>query len=505
MSEQTEPEAEPMRYGNWLSTARATLAGLTLPGWVIFVGGIMGAVGLMIFSKFLAAGMVLAVAVLIDLVFIVRFGRAPGRTIAAMLGEQISGSARNASKQSQYVSGLFSELPPEQAMAIPGPLSNVVELDGTDGAGQRYSILHHPATNELVATFACQPDGTALQPQDQINTQVSQFGGWISSLSTDIAVDGAVVVVDAAMLDAGPLIDRIDTTVSNAAPQVAQDALREAARALPSRYPTTDVYASVVWSRSKLGGSLEDAAAEVAAKLPSHRAGLQDAGAGRVFTMTAEELARVVRIAYQPDRAAEYAGDDQHGFTATTRLTHAGPDILVESNRRVLLHDGVASMTAMMLVPPRMHITERFLTGLFAPSQKFLRKRVAIFYRPLTGADAVRRADQLRRATGVKASAKRQASSFDEQAQTLAKKLETELVTGASMTRFALQVTVTFTPTQKGYREATQQLKQLLEGSGIEWRFVEVGTAAAFHSTLPVGILPWQHRSIVQQLTEAGS
>ncbi len=87
------------------------------------------------------------------------------------------------------------------------------------------------------------------------------------------------------------------------------------------------------------------------------------------------------------------------------------------------------------------------------------------------------------------------ASSFDKHQQLLADKTETELVEGASMTRFSIEVTVTFEPNQKAYREATQKIKTLLEGTNLAYRFVEVNGSAAFHSTLPLGVLPWLYQS----------
>ncbi|UQB17901.1 hypothetical protein LIX22_002974 (plasmid) [Clavibacter nebraskensis] len=53
------------------------------------------------------------------------------------------------------------------------------------------------------------------------------------------------------------------------------------------------------------------------------------------------------------------------------KVTTAGPDEFDDDARRVCYHDGVASMTAMMTVPPQMHITEDFFNGLFQPNGKF--------------------------------------------------------------------------------------------------------------------------------------
>ena len=490
-----------MKFGNWLTAAPATLGGLTQRGWGVLIVGIMCMVLSVVAQKWALGLSLLGGALLFDLVFVIRFGATPGRTIAAVIGDKIGHGRRTASREALYRSGLFSNLPPEAASALPGPLANLEELDGVDGAGQPYTLLYHPSVRSLAVTFACTPDGTDLQPQEHIDAQVSHFGGWHSMLSRDSAIEGAVIVVDSALASSEPLIERIDRSIAAHAPTIAQDATREAARRLPPRDASVDVYTTAVWSVPKLGGDLDDAAAEVAAKLPAHRQQLMSSGAGQVYAATSEELARVVRVAYNPDRSREFGTDDIDGRPLRTRLTSAGPEVLSDAQTRVCFHDGVASMTAMMTVPPRMHITESFMQDLFAPQQKFLRKRVAVFYRPMNGGEGVGRATSLRRSLGVQATAGAP-NQFTQHAQILSGKLESELVQGAMMTRFAIEVTVTFHPTAKGYREATQKLKEILEGANLEYRFVDVDTSAAFHCTLPLGVLPWQYATTIQSFTE---
>jgi hypothetical protein len=183
------------------------------------------------------------------------------------------------------------------------------------------------------------------------------------------------------------------------------------------------------------------------------------------------------------------------------RVTEAGPDEFTDDDRRICYHDGVASMTAMMVAPPQMHITEDFLDRLFKPNGKFLRKRTAVFYRPLTPGAAIKAAAKLRKGAKIAATSGEE-SEFSKHRTELAKKTQSDLVSGASMTAFAIEVTVTFEPTRRGERDATQELKNILEGTGIAYRFVETDTAAAFHSTLPLGILPWAYSTIGQDITD---
>ncbi|WP_412875015.1 hypothetical protein [Curtobacterium flaccumfaciens] len=70
------------------------------------------------------------------------------------------------------------------------------------------------------------------------------------------------------------------------------------------------------------------------------------------------------------------------------------------------------------------------------------------------------------------------------------------------MTAFAIEVTVTFDPTKRGTNNAIGELKQIFNGTNISYRFIETDTSAAFHSTLPLGVLPWEYATAMQTVTD---
>jgi hypothetical protein len=484
------------QFGNWLSSAPMTIFGLPPLGLIIAGGAVVVALGCVITGFWLNGLLVIFGAGVALLFFVVRFGDLEaGRTIASRVMDVLSTKSRQVRGESIYATGVLSSLPVESLTALPGALVDMDEIDGVDGTGQDYTLLHHKTAGVLAATFSCSPDGTALQPQATINQQVSQYGGWIASLSKDEAIVGATVIVDSELSDSAPLVEKIHSEVSATAPSVAQAALREGAALLPAKYSSVESFATIAWSKSRLQGDIHEAAADVAARLPAQRDALYASGAGICEVATSEDLAREVLVSYQPRRAAEFGSDDLTDHAWLTRLGDAGPEFFDDNNGRVVFHDGVASMTVMMTVPPRMHITERTMEILFAPADRFLRKRVAVFYRPLSGAQAVKTAEKLRRNSGFMAtSGNGEASAFDTHKVTVSGKAEAELVKGASMTRFMMMVTVTFEPTHKAHRDAENSIKSLMDQCGLKYRFVEHGGSAAFHSTLPLGIMPWMYR-----------
>lgn len=496
-----------VRFGNWLPTTKGTLGGLTLSGWAMLLTGVMVMVVCLVVGWWVAGILAAIAGVVGNAVFIIRWGDpTAGRTVAARVWDRSVNRKRQRAGTNHYRTGLFTELPDDALTALPGMLADLEEITGVDGEGEEYVLLHHRKNSRnplLAATFTCHPDGTALLPQDRIDAQVSEFGGWIASLSRDTAIEGAVIVVDSAQESVAPLVAKIDGEVSPHAPEAAQRQLREGARALPPAYADVEVFTSVVWSVNELAEDVDEAAADIAAKLPNHRALLANAGAGSPAVATSQDLARAVRVAYQPERSREFGSDDLAGLPFRMKVTQAGPDEFHDEQRRICYHDGVASMTAMMVAPPQMHITEEFLEVLFRPNGKFLRKRTAVFYRPLSPGAAIKAAKKLgANARRNSTTATGQDDELAKYRRQLAKKTELDLMTGASMTAFAIEVTVTFEPSKRGIRNATTELKNILDGTGIAYRFVETDTAAGFHSTLPLGVLPWAYATAVQGVTD---
>lgn len=495
----TEQTTQRVRFGVWLPTTRATLAGLTIPGWAVLLGGLILMVMMFTRGWFGAGFIAFLVAAGFNLVFVLRFGgENTGRTLAAMVASRASGKGRARRGEASFRSGLFSTLPAESLTSLPGILANVQEISGTDGFGRPFTLLHNPRTKTLTAALSCNPDGTDMQTQNTIDTSVVFYGAWIASLSHDDALAGATVVVESALRDKRPLVERIISDLDPDAPEIARRHSLEAGEQLPARYSEVATWATLTWSIQSLGVSLEDAVAEVAAKLPYQVEALRAAGGGAVSVATSSVLAEAVRVAYNPERSAEFASDALRGQSAGLHITEAGPDYFDDGAKRVCQHDGVASMTALVLAPPKLHITEDTMAPLFGPADRFLRKRVAIFYRPVSPDKAVQLVQRLDRSASTTASAKARETAADRALKKKAEKLEAEVVEGASVTRFGIAVTVTFEPDDRAYKDAELKLKSLLNSSALSYRFCDFDAGPAFHTTLPLGVLPWLHETPVE-------
>ena len=186
--------------------------------------------------------------------------------------------------------------------------------------------------------------------------------------------------------------------------------------------------------------------------------------------------------------------DSLTGMKMTRSWDQAGPEFFDDSQGRVVFHDGVASMTLMMTIPPESQITARSFDRLFGPNPKFLRKRAIIIYRPVDPGSAARTVNRLvRTADWNIGTRKGRPTSFDMKAKAVAEKTEQELSQGARLSMFSLMVTVTFEANEKAHREALNQVKSLMSQLLMPYRFVEHAGSAAFHTTLPFGVLPWKY------------
>jgi hypothetical protein len=482
------------KFGNWLQPASPGLFGLSLPAVIVSAAGLVFGLLLMMRGLYLAALIVLLITALVVLLGMVKFS---GQTVIGKITDSLSLASRKASGSAFYVTGALSTLPPEDAERLPGALLDVDTISGTDGLGRPYSLLHHKAVNQLAAVFGCSPDGAAMQEQSMVNAQVSKFGNWLSSLSVEEGLTGATVVVDSASESSAGTCAAIREDVTPGAPAFAKEVLDHAVGTLPARSAVLNVYATMVWDAPTLGATDKDvssAVAEVAARLPGQSEMLRDAGAGSPEPLMEAELAHVAQLAYQPMRDQEMDLDALQGRQAVKDWQHAGPGFFDDSQGRVVFHDGVASMTLMMTVPPGAHITSRSFDRIFGPNAKFLRKRVALFYRPVDPGSGAKIVDKLVKTADWKISTRKgRPTSWDRAAKAVAEKTEEELAQGARLSLFSMMVTVTFAPDQKSYRDALNQVKSLMNQLIMPYRFVEHAGSAAFHTTLPFGVLPWRY------------
>lgn len=442
-------------------------------------------------SPLLGLGLVLVVFSVL-LVGFVPFG-AQDRTVVQRLVARFQHAQRVARAETTFISSHMANLAQKEQQCLPGFLKEIVPVKTQDGTGSDVEILHHQAVGMGTVTLACAPVGGASLPQGQLNANVNGFASWLGTLSKDNGLVGASIVVDSMRSSAQPMADGIMETLAPNAPEVSKKILREATGMLPARVSRVRTYATLGWKLSALDDDREGALAEITAKLPGHVSALSAAGSGKAYVMADAHYGDLMYAAYNPAREAEVEQELYDGVRALRHFNGSGPEYINANHKRVVLHDGVASMTAMLSIPDPQKITARTYRSLFEPSKHFLRKRVALFYRPVPDSRQRARIDQAQRGFSMQWSSKKRNTAFDAKEGDVVNTAMKKMTNGAKLQEWCLMVTVTFEANRKAQRAAENELKAIM--SGMKWTFADYVPEAAFHQTLPLGIFPWVYAS----------
>ena len=432
----------------------------------------------------------------VSFVIVVTFGLPFGdsdTTLATRIGRVFRHTRRQVRGETTFLNTHMSSRSSQALMGLPGMLHTVKTIDSVDGLGRPVQLLHHPSVGMASVTFSGSPVGAMMQPQENTTKQVGSFAHWLGSLASEGGLLGASVTVDSIRESSVPMAESILEGIDARSPQVAQQILREAVGALPARVAKVTSYVTLGWSLSELDDDIDGAVAEIVSRLPRHKSSLSASGAGQMHAMASAEYGDMMYTAYNPHRTGEVEWELHHDLDAVRPFEGSGPEALDASHKRVVLHDGVASMTVMMTTPDPSKITEKTYRRLFEPSHHFLRKRVTMFYRPIVAASQRSKIDSSDRGVMTENSSQKRVTVFEAKKAHAVKQTMEQMSQGAVIHEWALMVTVTFEPNRAAQRVAENEIKAMM--GGMNWCFADYAADSAFHQTLPVGLFPWVYSS----------
>lgn len=481
------------QYGNPIASGPTKVFGwLPFRVLVAAIISVVFALFLTLLKLFLLALLLLLVVFSSLLIGFVPFGDSD-RTIVQRILMRRQHRKRAARGETTFFNAHISALSKEDQLTLPGFLHTIEPKEALDGQGNSVELLHHKAVKMATVTLGCSPVGGSSLPEDRLIRQVGQYGNWLSRLSRENGLVGAMVVVDSLHTSAEPMANEITQAIDPSAPEVSQQILRQTVGMLPAKTTRVTTYVTLGWKLSALDTEVEGAFAEILAKLPHHITALTQAGSGQTYPLNHAEYGDLMYTAYNPARVAEIDQELYGKVLAIRSFNSSGPTYMNGNHKRVVLHDGVASMTILMSVPDQSKITPYTYQALFAPSQSFLRKRVAMFYRPIPAFKQRSRMDQTSRAASTEAGSKQRNTFFDTKKKAATKNAEAQMANGATIQEYCVMVTVTFEPNRKAQRAAENELKTLM--GGMRWSYADFVSEAAFHQTLPIGIFPWVYSS----------
>ncbi|MGW5333110.1 SCO6880 family protein [Streptomyces bauhiniae] len=486
-------------YGNWRRPRRAGLGPFGLVGTVGVFGGLI--VLLLISLASLVAALVALIPMgLLLLPLIVR--TQDGRNLYQLLALRVGWFRRKAKGAHVYVSGPLSHRPGGR-FHPPGLLGKVDMAEGRDAYGRPFGVLHHKGRNLYTIVLGCEPDGGSLVDPDQVDVWVASWGDWLARLSHEPQLKGASVVVETAPDPGTRLALEVLPQIKAGAPAVARAVMEEVVESYPSASSEMNTYITLTYGipdGTKRG--IEEVVTDLAIRIPGLLAGLIGAGGGSAAPLSAEHIAEVTRVAYDPEVAPDVLTARATAGGTGLEWADAGPASAIETVG-AYHHDSGVSRTWLLTLAPRGTVRSSVLRGLLEPTSGTRRKRVALVYRPIDPATSARIVEADRRAAQFMATSGRgmvQARAASE--VRAAEQTAAEEAAGAGLIEFSLMVTVTVDSADR-LPDAATAVRNLQASSRVSMRAADRMQAAAFTCTLPLGVLPWENVMLPRELQEA--
>jgi hypothetical protein len=425
------------------------------------------------------------------------------RTVLQRVATRVGFMWARAKGATFYRSGPTGRVP-YGVFALPGLAAGVRASQWTDGFGEPFAVLHHPADNSYSPVLTGSPEGAALVDDEQVDSWVAHWGGFLASLAEEPDLVACSVIIETSPDTGTRLRTEVEGASDPNAHPVAQAMLREVVDTYPSGSASVREWVVPTFSGAAAGTGkkrpTEDVVADLAARLPGFYGDLSSTGAGAVRPATLAEVSEEVRTAYDPDMAALFdlaraAGDD-----TGLDWSEVGP-AATEAGWEVLRHDGAVSITYGMSRPPRGEVYSNVLARMLAPHPHIDRKRVVLLFEPIDPGRAPDVADRdvdnaRSRATGPKPS---EAAVNDHAA---ARSIAQSEARGAGLVNFGALITITVTDPER-LPAARAALSNLVGTARLRVRPMYGSQDSAFVAALPLGVVPWRHLKVPTDLSEA--
>lgn len=495
------------RGGRWMfgNFRRPVSAGITrrlgTVGTVVAFGGLLLVVlTIAVFGPLIAAPVALVVGLLL---LALSMHDRHHRTLLQRMTTRAAFAWARARGATFYRSGPTGRVP-YGVFALPGLAAGVRASDWTDEDGDPFAVLHHPGDNSYSVVLTGEPDGAALVDDEQVNSWVGHWGGFLSALAEEPDLVACTIIIEAGKDTGLRLRTEVEGHIDPGAHPVAQAMLREVVDTYPAGAATVREWIVPTFTGASAGTGrkrpTEEVVADLASRLPGLRGDLSATGAGATRAATVDELAEAVRTAYDPDMGPLFDLARASGEDPSLSWDEVGP-AGADAGWDYLRHDGAVSVTYGMTLPPRGEVFADVLRRLLAPHPALDRKRVVLLVEPIDPGRAPDVADRdvtnaRTRATGPKPS---EAAVNDYDAARENAKAEAK---GAALLNFGLLVTVTVTDPER-LLAARAALTNLVGSARLRVRPMYGSQDSAFVAGLPLGVVPWRHLKVSRDLSEA--
>lgn len=373
-----------------------------------------------------------------------------------------------------------------QRLVLPGILSGCKVSEYVDSWNRSFALVEHP-NNTAAVVIRLTPAGSNLVDQETVDIQVAYWGQWIGDLSNESGITGASITIESLPDLGGRLHSEVTSRRAANCPQVAGEVI-EGVLDESTGSNQVRVWVTLTFSLAALGGrkNKEIAGREIASRLPGLTQGLVAAGGGATHLVTVNELARLVRSAYDPDSEELFDQALAAGQTINLDWGQSGP-VFAQADFSSYRHDGAVSRVWTMTCPPRGAVQSAVLSRLLEPNRDVQRKRVTILYQPMDAAKAPSVVERdLNHARANAAGARPSARSISELAA--ASEVASEEASGAGLVDFAMIITATTTPDH--LEDTSVTVNALSAASRLLIRPAYGAQDSGFALGLPLGLHP---------------
>ena len=492
----TDTLSERPTYGNWIAHRSPGLLGAGLVGTGVLFAGLLTSLLTLLFAGGWRPALVV---VLVAGVAFVATGTPVGSWVAR---RTLYGYARTRG-ETAHTSGVFT---PGSAAAgvnrLPGMLAKSELLEAAD-TWDRFAVVKSPG-GLYTMVARCSAEGPWMQDQERVDAWVANWSTLLAACGQETGLVCAKAIGDTAPDPGGRLAAMVNTLRVEHSPELARQVMSETVADLPLTNSDNVTYVELTFRGRQLHRKNEQTAilAELTRKAPGIRAMLAAAGGGTAEMVGADELARLVRVSYDPGTAPELElAELAETADGIVHWEDAGP-VAYRDHWAELVHDSGRSITWEMAHAPRSKITEGALAALLAPHADFARKRVALMYRVHTPDESTRVAERdSSTANFVAQQGKKRPTASAQLVRQAAEQSRQEVAAGAAAVRFSLLVTVTV-PADGDVAQAVSTLEARGRAVPMRLRRCYGAQAAAFAATLPVGFVPWEHTAVSSAVRE---
>ena len=401
--------------------------------------------------------------------------------------ERVSFARRRRARRTVYRSGPIGIVPGGRAR-LPGLLSGSRISEHVDSYDRPFALIHHGNGHVSVA-MVVSPSGIALVDQERIDQQVAHWGAWLADLGSAIGIVQASVCVETVPDTGGALERHVNARLDAIALSVVRDAVSQyRSGAAQLRCTVTLTFDTKRMSVKKR--STDQVARDIGTRLPHLTHSLEAAGTGPAHLLTAADVTRLVRVAYDPASEPLFEEATVAGQEVELDWEDAGP-VGAHTSFDSFRHDSGLSRTWVLTKAPTGVVQSGVLSDLLSISRDVERKRVTLLLRPIDAAmtgDIVER-DMTTASAAAGMSKKVTARAAREMA--ISSKNAQEEASGAGLVDFTVLVTATVTGDDLD--DTAAAITSLASASKLRMRPAYGAQDSAFALGLPLGVVPsWQ-------------